>query len=477
MTKERILVVEDEALVAEELREDLERLGYAVAGVVASGEQVLEAVSEGKPDLVLMDVRLNGIMDGIEAAFQTKAEFDIPIIYLSAYSDDETLRRAAVTAPTAYLIKPFNERELAANIAMALSSHKTRSSTLDKLRGNEPLVEALEVPGLLLDSEGLIIYANRAALTYLKIRDLSFIRNESITRFVDVGTREDPDRPCLIVAADGSTGYAIVKMESLSISNGDRIGALVLFERMSDKERGLLESSASALNKAILAKLPQADAAGPGYRLGGFVHPSPSGTGDLYDVFPIGDDRLCFYILDVMGHGPLAALIAWSMRELIHSVVAEDPDANPASVLSWVNQLYRNRSFVPETFFISIVLGFVRKSTGSYILGRAGHPPCIHVRNNKDPLLLWGSGTALGIAEDLNIEEIDGKLLPGDKIILTSDGIIESFCEKSERLEHTLYRIAQFSEQALEDLTDTMENHVRDHFLTDDASIMILERL
>jgi CheY-like chemotaxis protein len=93
------LVVEDETLVGLELKEDLERLGYFVPEVIESGEAVVQAVARHQPDLVLMDVHLRGSLDGIEAAYQAKAEFDLPVIYLTAYSDAETLRRAAMTSP------------------------------------------------------------------------------------------------------------------------------------------------------------------------------------------------------------------------------------------------------------------------------------------------------------------------------------------------------------------------------------------
>jgi DNA-binding response OmpR family regulator len=121
MANETILVVEDEVLVGEEIREELERFGYRVPDIIVKGEAVAEAVSRYRPALILMDIRIGGEIDGIDAAAKVKSMEDIPIIYLTAYSDQETLARAADTDPDAYLLKPFSERELMANVAMSLS--------------------------------------------------------------------------------------------------------------------------------------------------------------------------------------------------------------------------------------------------------------------------------------------------------------------------------------------------------------------
>jgi len=154
MSKETILIVEDEALVGLELKEDLEMLGYAVPEVIESGEAVLAAVARHRPDLVLMDVRLEGGVDGIEAAGLAKARFDLPVIYLTAYSDAETIRRVALTQPDGFLLKPFDERELAANVQIALTRAKSGEAKRRELRhlessagqANSALLDLLPAP-------------------------------------------------------------------------------------------------------------------------------------------------------------------------------------------------------------------------------------------------------------------------------------------------------------------------------------------
>ena len=120
----KVFVVEDEALIAMELQDRLSMLGYVVAGTASRAEEAVEAILEAKPDLVLMDVRLAGVMTGIDAAARLREKTDVPVIFLSAYSDAELLRQAGTVEPFGYLVKPFEERELHASIQMALYRHR-----------------------------------------------------------------------------------------------------------------------------------------------------------------------------------------------------------------------------------------------------------------------------------------------------------------------------------------------------------------
>jgi CheY-like chemotaxis protein len=110
----RILIVEDERLIALDLQRRLTQLGYLVVGIVASGARAVTAALQLQPDLVLMDIRLQGEMDGVEAALQIVANRAIPIIYLTAYVDDPTRQRAQATSPWGFLRKPFHVRDLQA---------------------------------------------------------------------------------------------------------------------------------------------------------------------------------------------------------------------------------------------------------------------------------------------------------------------------------------------------------------------------
>ncbi len=119
----RILVVEDEAIVAMVIKKRLIDLGYIVSGVAATGEDAITKVEGTFPDLVLMDIMLKGEMDGIEAAEQIRQRFSIPVVYLTAHSDENTLERAKLTEPYGYIIKPFTENDLTSNIEIAIHKH------------------------------------------------------------------------------------------------------------------------------------------------------------------------------------------------------------------------------------------------------------------------------------------------------------------------------------------------------------------
>lgn len=125
MAKTRILIAEDEAITAKDLQMTLQDLGYEVTGTASSGEEAIQKAEDHKPALVLMDIVLQGKMDGIEAASQIHARLDVPIVYLTAHSDKATLERAKITEPFGYILKPFEERELHTNIEIALYKHKT----------------------------------------------------------------------------------------------------------------------------------------------------------------------------------------------------------------------------------------------------------------------------------------------------------------------------------------------------------------
>ncbi|MEG3836180.1 MULTISPECIES: ATP-binding protein [unclassified Microcoleus] len=120
----KILIVEDELLIAKNLSPKLEKLGYQIADIVSSGADAIQRARELRPDLILMDIVIKGDIDGIETAAIINQELDIPIIYTTAYADDETLQRAENTGSYGYLLKPFKEREMHATIKIALSKHQ-----------------------------------------------------------------------------------------------------------------------------------------------------------------------------------------------------------------------------------------------------------------------------------------------------------------------------------------------------------------
>jgi CheY-like chemotaxis protein len=124
MSKATVLVVEDEAIVAADLSCKLRQLGYEVVGIAAEGEEAVDLASQSRPDLMLMDVSLGGAMDGIETAEAIRSLHDVPVVYLTAHADPATVDRAEATGPFRYILKPFDERDLAMQMELALSAHR-----------------------------------------------------------------------------------------------------------------------------------------------------------------------------------------------------------------------------------------------------------------------------------------------------------------------------------------------------------------
>lgn len=123
MIKAKILIAEDEAIIAEEMRCRLERLDYSISGVVVSGTEAVNRAEETHPDLVLMDISLKGEIDGIEAALVIWDRLHIPVVYMTAYMDEEMCDRAKINGRLTYILKPFRERELVSAIESTLNSH------------------------------------------------------------------------------------------------------------------------------------------------------------------------------------------------------------------------------------------------------------------------------------------------------------------------------------------------------------------
>lgn len=128
MTATRVLVMEDERILALHMRQQLSKLGYDVVAMASSGARALEKIVELRPDVALMDIHVEGDMDGIETASRIPPELAVPVIYITAYSEESTLERARATRPYGYIIKPFSERELHATIQMALERRRSEQA-------------------------------------------------------------------------------------------------------------------------------------------------------------------------------------------------------------------------------------------------------------------------------------------------------------------------------------------------------------
>lgn len=163
MSSAKILIIEDENIVAMDIKNNLKRLGYAVPYVVDSGEKALQKVAENHPDLVIMDIRLSGDIDGITTAKIIRNNFKIPIIYLTAYSDEITLQRAKLTEPFGYVLKPFDEKDLQIAIELALYKHQMERQLKQREQQLDAIIKSIGDAVVVTDKKGCVQLMNPVA--------------------------------------------------------------------------------------------------------------------------------------------------------------------------------------------------------------------------------------------------------------------------------------------------------------------------
>ncbi len=163
MTPARILVVEDEAVVALDLRMRLTSLGYDVVEVTAKGEMAIALAKQLRPDLTLMDIRLRGELDGIEAAETIRTQLTLPVVYLTAHADEATIDRARLTEPFGYILKPFDERELRTVIEMALYKHQVERKLRESERRFATTLASIGDGVIATDRSGHVTFMNAVA--------------------------------------------------------------------------------------------------------------------------------------------------------------------------------------------------------------------------------------------------------------------------------------------------------------------------
>ena len=161
MTEARILVVEDEGIVAKDLKERLNSQGYNVVGTVSSGKEAIAKTTATRPDLILMDIKIKGPMNGIATAQKIQQRYNIPVVYLTAYADEDTVRRAKTTTPFGYLLKPFEDRELHSTIEIALYNHRMEQKLIESEKKYHTLARVSPVGLFHTDAKGYFVYVSQ----------------------------------------------------------------------------------------------------------------------------------------------------------------------------------------------------------------------------------------------------------------------------------------------------------------------------
>ena len=257
----RILVVEDEVIVAMDIQRRLEKLGYSVVGNVVRGEDAIEAAKEKRPDLILMDIKLKGEMDGITAASAIRESISIPVVFLTAYSDRPSLERAKITEPFGYVLKPFEERELSIAVEMALYKSAMDRQVRESREWLQATLSSLHEAVVTTDSAGTIHSVNPAAERLLRctageavgvpLSDLcSFTPSQEqneLASFPNAGMLE---------CRDGHRVTVERQEETIHDRDGEVIGRAVVLRDISDilSYERKLQSAKEAAEQAARAK-------------------------------------------------------------------------------------------------------------------------------------------------------------------------------------------------------------------------------
>jgi PAS domain S-box-containing protein len=207
MEKIRILIVEDESLVARDIENMITSLGYEACGIANTGDEAAEKAARSRPDLVLMDVIIKGNLDGIAAAEKIWESFHIPVIYVTAYADEQTLKRAKATEPFGYILKPFDERELKVAIEMAFYKSQMGLKLREREEWLSALLKSIGDGVIATDKSGRITFMNPLAEKLTGWRHEEALRKslaEIFTTQEAPGQNEEAENPEEEVRGDGA---------------------------------------------------------------------------------------------------------------------------------------------------------------------------------------------------------------------------------------------------------------------------------
>jgi PAS domain S-box-containing protein len=273
MRKSSILIVEDESIIAANLACKIREFGHEVAAITPSGEEAIVLSERLKPDLILMDIRLNGVLDGIQAAEAIHHRCDVPIVYLTAHSDPDTLARAKLTGPLGYVLKPFDERDLATQIELALYKHKADRRIHEQREWLKVTLTSIGDAVLTTDTAGMVTFLNPVASALLgmtpeeavgkPVQDIFRIINEKtrvpaediVGRVLRSGVVVALANHTALLAADGREIPIEDSAAPITDSEGHVLGVVLVFHDVTERRRSedALRKSAERFRALIRA--------------------------------------------------------------------------------------------------------------------------------------------------------------------------------------------------------------------------------
>jgi PAS domain S-box-containing protein len=255
VTPPKILIVEDEAVTALDIRSRLQRAGYAVPAIASSAEEAIDQLAEAQPDLVLMDIQLKGDLDGIQAAETIRNRYGTPVVYLTAYADGETLQRAKATEPYGYLVKPFEEREIHATIEMALYKHEMERKLRESEQWLSTTLKSIGDGVIATDADGRVQFMNPVseALTgwsgpeamgrdvsdvFVVVREESQVAIENpVTRAIEGDCLVELESGCVLINSDGAFVAIDDSAAPIRDPSGSVVGAVLVFRDITERRR------------------------------------------------------------------------------------------------------------------------------------------------------------------------------------------------------------------------------------------------
>ncbi|MDX2216152.1 MAG: diguanylate cyclase [Oculatellaceae cyanobacterium bins.114] len=269
----RILVVEDERVVAWNIQEILQIFDHSVVANVACAETAVQIAGEVHPDLVLMDIRLHGRMDGIAAAQTIWTQFQIPVVYLTAHADDQTIKQAMVTAPFGYLLKPFSRMELQVTIETALRRHQVERELSNVQKWLKPTLSSIQDATITTDCLGRITFMNAIAETLtgcplsealgqcvtqiFRLNDSSTsnaIANPILTA-IQTQTRISLPDACTLTLRDGSERPVSLSASPITDDKGHMIGGVLVVQDASHRQQTIDSLRQEAAQERLMVEM------------------------------------------------------------------------------------------------------------------------------------------------------------------------------------------------------------------------------
>jgi PAS domain S-box-containing protein len=455
MSKARIMVVEDEGVVAMQVAETLRGLGYEVPVIAMTGEEAVSKLLETEPDLVLMDIQLKGGVSGIEAAHRIRQRLDVPIVYLTAFSDSETLEQAQLTEPYGYVLKPFEEKSLHAILQMSLMKHRRTRGMRENGWWMSAVAASMMEAIIICDPKGYVKFANPSAESLLgkKNRDLLETRMSESVQLVDAESHSPVQFPvtepflegkstlranCRLVL--GAEREIPVEFSSspLRSPEGTLFGILYVFRETSERERIQNVVLRQLEELAVVQKrlLPSRDTAIPGIRFDWLFFPTALGGGDALGCFRLDDTHAAFYALDVVGQGIVPSLFSL----VLHMFLSPHPDTGgilvekarepgglrvlpPAEVVKKLNTRFYLRDDANPYF--TMTYATIEPASGKLRIVRAGHPFPLLQKADGGVTQVRIEGYAVGLFPSADITSEEMKLDSGDRLFLYSDGLMD----------------------------------------------------